>query len=91
MAKRKIGHVYGRRHKEIRSHFRNRMARGEIFNCWRCGKPIIGQWDLGHVDEAGHGRGWGVEGRWPEHPGCNRATMTHLKERLAAAERAARG
>jgi hypothetical protein len=40
-------------------------------------------WDLGHVDrELRHQ--FGV--RWPEHPRCNRSTMSHLKERLKAAE-----
>jgi hypothetical protein len=82
MARRKIGHRYGRRHKEIRRHFMSRMARGEVFYCWRCGNQITGKWDLGHVPS-----GQGVSGRWPEHTWCNRATMTHLKERLAAAEK----
>jgi hypothetical protein len=56
------------------------MGAGEVFNCWRCGKLINprGPWDLGHVGDntAVGGR------RWPEHRGCNRATVTNLKARL---------
>jgi hypothetical protein len=89
MSRRAVGHRYGRRHKEVRRHFKLRMARGEVFNCWRCGRPIDpnGRWDLGHV---GDNTAVGGE-RWPEHTWCNRQTMTHLKQRLAKTERAARG
>jgi hypothetical protein len=93
MTRRAVGHRYGGRHKEVRQHFARRMAAGEVFNCWRCGDPITGRWDLGHVDPGA--AVWlefsGVCGRWPEHPPCNRATVAHLKARLARAERAARG
>ena len=87
------GHRYGRVHKDVRRHFAVRIAAGEIYNCWRCGEPITGPWDLGHVEE---GLGvWldfkGHMGRWPEHTRCNRQTMTHMKQRLAALEREARG
>jgi hypothetical protein len=51
------------------------MEGGELFECWRCSKPITGLWDLGHVDD---GSGRGVYGRWPEHRKCNRATLTHI-------------
>ena len=65
------------------------MQRGVVFACWRCGEDIHGRWDLGHVED---GLGvWldfkGEVGRWPVHPRCNRKTMTHAKQRLAAAER----
>jgi hypothetical protein len=33
------------------------MEGGELFECWRCSKPITGLWDLGHVDD-GSGRGF---------------------------------
>jgi hypothetical protein len=93
MAKRRYGHRYGRVHKEVRRRFVRRMAAGEVFNCWRCGEAIRGRWDLGHV-EPGLGA-WldfkGELGRWPEHSHCNRQTMLHMKQRLAAAERAAHG
>ena len=70
------------------------MAAGEVFYCWRCGDAIYGGWDLGHVEEGlGVWLGFkGLMGRWPEHRRCNRQTMTHAKQRLAAAEeRAANG
>ena len=53
--------------------------------CWRCGNPIAAnaRWDLGHVDEDGLARGFPT--RHPEHRGCNRATVTHLKQKLAEA------
>ena len=66
-------HRYGSLHKKVRRQFVLRMGRGEVFNCWRCGLPITGPWDLGHVDS-----GQGVAGRWPEHRACNRRTLTHL-------------
>ncbi len=40
-------------------------------------------WDLGHVD-AELREVFGT--RHPEHRSCNRRTMTHLQERLRAAE-----
>ena len=76
-----------RRHKDLRRRFARRMARGEVFICWRCGELITGQWDLGHV---GDNTAAGGE-RWPEHRTCNRATVTHLKQKLAEAEPAPRG
>ena len=50
--------------------------------CWRCGKLIdpVGRWDLGHVNEEG--RRQGFPERHPEHRACNRATVTHLREKL---------
>ena len=87
MSRRAVGHRYGRRHKELRRRFARRMARGEVFNCWRCGELITGQWDLGHV---GDNTGAGGE-RWPEHRSCNRATITNLRQKLAEAEAAPRG
>jgi hypothetical protein len=70
-------HPYGSAHRAQRIHFSARMRAGEVFNCWRCGEPIDpAHWDLGHVDaeyrpQFGH--------RHPEHPACNRATVSHLK------------
>jgi hypothetical protein len=84
MTRRAVGHRYGRYYKELRRRFAGRMARGEVFNCWRCGEPInpAGTWDLGHVgDHTGAGGA-----RWPEHRSCNRATVTNLKQRLAELE-----
>ena len=82
-------HPYGAVHRAVRRRFAARMKRGEVFYCWRpsClmpGVPINpGSWDLGHVDpELRHQFGT----RWPEHPRCNRSTVSHLKERLKAVE-----
>ena len=89
MSRRAVGHRYGRRHKELRRRFARRMARGEVFNCWRCGREInpLGLWDLGHVRDNTAAGGE----RWPEHRSCNRATVTNLKRKLADAEAAQRG
>jgi hypothetical protein len=88
MARRKIGHRYGRVHKQVRRRFAVQMAAGTVFNCWRCGDAIHGRWDLGRVEDGlGVWLGFkGELGRWPEHPRCNRQTMLHMKQRLAAAE-----
>jgi hypothetical protein len=67
---------YSGRHQSLRADYKRRMARGEQFNCWRCGLPIDPSrpWDLGHDD---HDR---TIYRGPEHRGreCprggNRAT-----------------
>jgi hypothetical protein len=75
-------HIYGAVHKAERKRFAARMRAGEVFHCWRptCltpGVPIDPRyWDLGHVDPELR-RTYGT--RWPEHPRCNRATITHLK------------
>jgi hypothetical protein len=94
MARRAIGHRYGRVHKQVRQRFARQMAAGTVFNCWRCGDEIYGRWDLGHVEDGlGVWLGFkGEMGRWPEHRRCNRQTLLHAKQRLAAAEeRAANG
>jgi hypothetical protein len=51
---------------------------------WRCGADIsagtpASRWDLGHVDPE-YQRFYGA--RHPEHSGCNRATVTHLKNEM---------
>src|SRR5829696_2129618 len=82
-------HPYGPVHKAARKRFTARMRAGEVFHCWRPSCPTPNEpidprsWDLGHVDPELRG----VFGdRHPEHPACNRRTMSHLKERLKAAE-----
>jgi hypothetical protein len=81
-------HPYGAVHRAARKRFAARMRAGELFYCWRptCptpDKPINpNHWDLGHVDpelraQFGH--------RHPEHPSCNRATVSHLKAKVAEA------
>jgi len=79
------GHRYGTVHKKLRRHWAPKVRAGKV-DCWRCGKeiPAYARWDLGHVDEDGQNRGYPL--RHPEHRSCNRATVTHLKQRLAAAE-----
>jgi hypothetical protein len=78
-------HPYGWVHQKERKRWVRRVRAGGVV-CWRCGNeiPAGARWDLGHVDAAGRDRGFPT--RHPEHRSCNRATMTHLKERLAAAE-----
>ena len=74
--------MYGSVHKKERRRWVRRVRAGGI-SCWRCGKPIgaTERWVLGHVDEDGQARGYPL--RHPEHMGCNRATVTHLKQKLA--------
>jgi hypothetical protein len=81
--------MYGAVHKAARKRFAARIRAGEVFYCWRpsCPTPNVPinplAWDLGHVDpELRHQFG----DRHPEHRRCNRSTMSHLKERLKAAE-----
>jgi hypothetical protein len=83
-------HIYGTVHKKERNRWVRRVRAGGVV-CWRCGDPIhpLARWDLGHVDEDGQARGYPL--RHPEHRSCNRATVTHLKRKLAEAEAAPRG
>jgi len=89
-------HIYGSVHKTERKRWARRVRAGGVV-CWRCGNeiPAGARWDLGHVDEDGRARGYAL--RHPEHrhardcpAGGNRATVTHLKQKLAAVERASR-
>jgi hypothetical protein len=77
-------HIYGSVHKAQRKRWARVVAAGGVA-CWRCGKPIppVARWDLGHVEEEGRRRGFPV--RHPEHRSCNRATVTHLREKLGLA------
>jgi hypothetical protein len=76
-------HIYGSVHKAQRKRWMRKVRAGGVC-CWRCGKPIgsTATWDLGHLDEDGLARGFPT--RHPEHRSCNRATVTHLKQKLAA-------
>ena len=81
--------MYGGLHKAVRRRFAARMRVGEVFHCWRPSGPTPGEqinpaaWDLGHVDaELRHQFGT----RRPEYPRCNRSTVSHLQQRLKAAE-----
>lgn len=80
-------HRYGTVHKAARKRFAARMRAGEVFYCWRpsCPTPDVPvnprMWDLGHVDPELQDQ---FGDRHPEHPRCNRRTMSHLKERLTA-------
>ena len=69
---------YGSVHKKLRKRWAPQVAAGRVA-CWRCGKAIApgAKWDLGHIDDGGPRHG----DRHPEHRGCNRATVTHLKQR----------
>lgn len=60
--------LYDRHHVALRKRWKNILASRTV-NCWRCGQPITGDWDLGHRP--------GLPSR-PEHPHCNRsAGATH--------------
>jgi hypothetical protein len=78
-------HIYGAHHRAERARWARKVRLGYV-PCWRCERllPPTAKWDLGHVDEDGRARGYPT--RHPEHRSCNRATVTHLKQRLAAAE-----
>lgn len=78
-------HIYGTVHQKERKRWIRRVRAFGVV-CWRCGDPIdpSARWDLGHVDEDGRARGYST--RHPEHIGCNRATVTHLKQKLADQE-----
>ena len=83
---------YGRQHQYLRRVWASKVAAGGV-DCWRCGNPIPAntprsKWDLGHVDPE-YRRFWGL--RHPEHSGCNRATVTHLKQRLERERQRPRG
>jgi hypothetical protein len=82
-------HVYGSVHKAVRKRWARRVRAGGVV-CWRCKKPIppTARSDLGHVDEQGQRRGYPT--RHPEHTWRNRATVTHLKQRLEQAGRSSR-
>ena len=75
-------HPYGSVHKAVRRRFAARMRAGEVFYCWRPSCPTPREpinpryWDLGHVDPELRPE---FGARWPEHPSCNRATLTHAK------------
>ena len=69
---------YGWRHQELRKRWVMRVARGDVA-CSRCGELIspYEHWDLGHDDFDRH------KYTGPEHRRCNRAVVTHLKDRAA--------
>jgi hypothetical protein len=75
-------HMYGSVHKADRKRWARKVRLGYV-QCWRCERliPPTATWDLGHVDEAGRAGGYPL--RHPEHRACNRATVTHLKQKLA--------
>jgi hypothetical protein len=75
-------HIYGTVHKKERKRWAPKVRAGGVV-CWRCGDPIdpFARWDMGHVDEDGLARGFPT--RHPEHRSCNRATVAHLKQKLA--------
>lgn len=67
---------YGWDHQKLRAEYKQRMAKGEQFTCWRCGLWVDpdSPWELGHDD---HDRSIyrGPEHRGRECPqGGNRAT-----------------
>lgn len=60
---------YGEAHRRLRATYQQRMNAGEMFTCWRCGKPINPRsWHLGHDDKDRSIY------RGPECPLCNLAT-----------------
>jgi len=78
-------HVYGAVHQKERKRWIRRVrAGGGGVLALRRSDPSPGAWDLGHVDEDGRRRGYPL--RHPEHVSCNRATVAHLKQKLADQE-----
>src|SRR3954465_11504440 len=66
--------MYSHGHQQQRKRWAPKVRAGKV-NCWRCDRliPPTATWDLGHMDNGGTAR---------EHVGCNRATVTHLKQAL---------
>jgi hypothetical protein len=62
---------YGADHKKLRAKIQAAMDAGTVFQCWRCGKVISGDFDLGHDDDDR------TKYMGPEHRACNRATAAH--------------
>jgi hypothetical protein len=79
---------YGRPHRRVRAKYERMVAAGNAA-CARCGQPIKAwqPWDLDHDDDDPTGRRY----LGPSHrhtrdcpAGGNRATVTHLKQRLGS-------
>lgn len=75
---------WGTAHQKLRAGYVQRMAQGEQFNCWRCGRWInpAMPWDLGH-DDMDRSITRGPEHRGRECPmGGNRATYKRRVTKL---------
>lgn len=73
---------YGYKHRQMRARWKRQVEAGVVL-CARCGLPIeaTDSWDLGHSDLVPG------EHSGPEHRRCNRATLTHAKQRAAEVPR----
>jgi hypothetical protein len=78
---------YGWRHQQLRKRWAAVVRAGRA-SCARCNEPIEPweKWDLDHDDTDPLQRRY----LGPSHRRCNRATVTHLKQRLAEGERHSR-
>ena len=62
---------YDRAHEQLRAQHQERMDEGQVYDCWRCGKPVDrANWHLGHDDEDRK------RYRGPECVPCNTATAS---------------
>jgi hypothetical protein len=70
---------YGYPHKKLRAQWKVKVEAGSV-DCARCGLPIEPDalWDLGHADEDPS------QYSGPEHRACNRATLTHARNKSVA-------
>jgi hypothetical protein len=75
---------YGGSHRRVRRRWAPKVRAGKV-TCSRCGERIEPwqRWDLDHADDGDPRSYLG-----PAHARCNRASVTHLKQRLTAAEAA---
>lgn len=63
---------YDRKHQKLRAKYQREMDAGQVFLCWRDGKPVDPtDWHLGHDDDDR------TKYMGPEHPACNTATKRH--------------
>ncbi len=70
---RKARERYGPAHRRRRHHYEQRLARGEILTCFRCGGEIDSDsdWELDHDD-------WDPSQSFPSHRSCNRAAPNRV-------------
>lgn len=61
---------YDREYQKLRRWWARKLQSGAYVLCWRCQKPIVGKFHLGHDDDNRSII------RGPEHPECNLRAVT---------------